>query len=318
MNLQELSDKLNVSKATLSRVINNKPGVSEKKREEIKAFLAKNNLIKISDENNIVIIIPDFENPFFGEIIKEISKILREQGYQVTIYDTDENIENEKIVIRNIIKNGAAGVIFCVSNGMESVKNVMALQNAEIPIVLFDRELDFPLEGVFLNDFHAGFLATETLIKKGCKNIAVVPGSLELKNIKNRFEGYQYALGQYNLSFNSNLVFQGDMKIESGTTAMKNIVNSKIDIDGILILNNFMTIGVLNYINNNDSSLYDKYKILGFDIPDYLFKMTPKINIITRSRKEMGNLTANMILDKIQENKKEKYTKKIIIDPILY
>lgn len=318
MNLQELSDKLNVSKATLSRVINNKPGVSEKKREEIKAFLAKNNLIKISDENNIVIIIPDFENPFFGEIIKEISKVLREQGYQITIYDTDENIENEKIIVRSIIKNGAAGVIFCVSNGMESAKNVKLLQDSEIPVVLFDRELDFPLEGVFLNDFHAGFLATELLISKGCKNIAVIPGSLELKNIKNRFEGYQYALNQNAIPFNFELIFQGDMKIESGTIAMKNIVNSEIDIDGILILNNFMTIGVLNFINNTDSSLYDTYKILGFDIPDYLFKMTPKINIITRSRKEMGNLTANMILDKIQENKKENYTKKIIIDPILY
>ena len=113
-------------------------------------------------------------------------------------------------------------------------------------------------------------------------------------------------------------IFQGDMKIESGTAAMKSIINSDIDFDGILILNNFMTIGVLNYINNNDSSLYNKYSILGFDIPEYLFKMTPNINIITRSRKEMGYLTANLLLKELKNKKKENYTQKIIIDPILF
>ena len=99
---------------------------------------------------------------------------------------------------------------------------------------------------------------------------------------------------------------------------MKSIINSDIDFDGILILNNFMTIGVLNYINNNDSSLYNKYSILGFDIPEYLFKMTPNINIITRSRKEMGYLTANLLLKELKNKKKENYTQKIIIDPILF
>ena len=318
MNLQELSEKLNVSKATLSRVINNKPGVSNKKREEIKQFLAKNNLLKLSNENNIVIIIPDFENPFFGEIIKEISKLLREHGYQITIYDTDENVENEKIIVRGLIKNKVSGVIFCISDGIESVHNISLLQKANIPVVLFDRELDFSLSGVFLDDFQAGILATEHLISKGCKKIAVIPGSLELKHIKNRFSGYQYILKQHNLSFTDKYIFQGDMRIESGTAAMKSIINSDIDFDGILILNNFMTIGVLNYINNNDSSLYNKYSILGFDIPEYLFKMTPNINIITRSRKEMGYLTANLLLKELKNKKKENYTQKIIIDPILF
>lgn len=315
MNLQEISDQLNVSKATISRVINNKPGVNEKKREEIKAFLIKNNLLRNTENNTIAIIIPDFENPFFGEIIKEGSKVLRDAGYQVTIYDTDENVENEKSVVKNIIKTNPVGVIFCVSNGMSSVKNVNLLQEAKIPVTLFDRELDFPLEGVFLNDFQAGYIAGEHLFSKGCKNFAVIAGSFELKNIQNRFKGIKYFLSQHNLSIQDKNIFHGDMKIESGTKAIKDILNSVEKIDGIVILNNFMTIGVMNYINNFDPTLYEKYRILGFDIPEYLYNSSSKINVITRSRKEMGNLTANLMLEKL--NGESTHTKKIILPPIL-
>ena len=76
VTLKELSEKLNVSMSTISRVINNKPGVNKKTRTFVKNYLEENGLLKNNENNNIVIIIPDFENPYFGEIIKEISRIL--------------------------------------------------------------------------------------------------------------------------------------------------------------------------------------------------------------------------------------------------
>lgn len=316
MNLEELSLKLKVSKATISRVINNKPGVNEKKREMIKEFLIENNILKNNENNNIFIIIPDFENPFFGEIIKEISRMLMKNEFQVSIYDTDENPEIENSVVKNIIKTGAAGVIMCVSDEKSSTKHLNMLLECKIPVILFDRELDFYLEGVFLNDFQSGYLATENLIAKGCKNIALIHGPMSLRHIKNRYNGYKYALEKNGIAIQKEILFEGNLKSESGFNIMKNIVESKNEIDGVLILNNFMTLGALNYISNKDISLYDKYRIFGYDIPEYIYSLNPKINFVTRSRKEMGRLIGEMLLEKLSG--RENHCKKIIMDPIIF
>jgi len=315
MNLKEISEILNVSSSTISRVINNKPGVNENTRKLVKKYLDEQGIMKTNENNNIVIIIPDFENPYFGEIIKEASRILFKEGYQVSTYDTDETLDIEKQIIKSILKRGACGVIFCVSDGHGSAKHVEMLQTSNIPVVLFDRELEFSVDGVFLNDFQSAFMATEHLIKNNCKKIALLHGPLRLKNISSRFSGYKYALEKYGLKFDESLLFEGDMHIESGYQMMKQINEKNLDMDGILILNNFMTIGALDYINNNNVDMYKTLKIFGYDMPAYVHSLNPNFNYITRSRKEMGIQVSRLILNKI--NKLGSHTNTVIIDPII-
>ncbi len=315
MNLKELSERLSVSMSTISRVMNNKPGVNDKTRALVKEYLEEYGIIKNSENNNIVIIIPDFENPYFGEIIKEASRLLLKEGFQVSIYDTDETLEIEKQIVKTVLKTGAAGVIFCVSDGHGSAKHIEMLQSSNIPVVLFDRELDFSLDGVFLNDFQSAFMATEFLIKNGCKKIALLHGPMRLKNISNRFNGYRYALEQHGIELDKHHLFEGDMHIDSGYNMTKKINEKNLDIDGILILNNFMTIGALDYINNNNVDMYKKLKIFGYDMPAYVHSLNPNFNYITRSRKEMGIQISKMIVNKIK--KTDNHTNTIIIDPII-
>ena len=315
MNLKEISSNLNVSMSTISRVINNKPGVNDKTRQLVKEYLEEYGIIKSNENNNIIIIIPDFENPYFGEIIKETSRILFKEGYQVSIYDTDETLDIEKQIIKSILKRGACGVIFCVSDGHGSAKHVEMLQTSNIPVVLFDRELEFSVDGVFLNDFQSAFMATEQLIKNNCKKIALLHGPLRLKNISSRFNGYKYALEKYGIKFDETLLFEGDMHIESGYSVMKKIDEKKLNTDGILILNNFMTIGALDYINNNNLEMYKTLKIFGYDMPAYVHSLNPNFNYITRSRKEMAVQISQMMINKIL--KSGTHTNTVIIDPII-
>ncbi|MBN1468371.1 MAG: LacI family DNA-binding transcriptional regulator [Fusobacteriaceae bacterium] len=315
MNLKEIALKLDVSMSTVSRVINNKPGVNEKTRALVKEYLEEAGIIKNNENNSIIIIIPDFENPYFGEIIKEASRLLMKEGFQVSIYDTDETLEIERQIIKTILKTGAAGVIFCVSDGHASAKHVEMLQSSNIPVILFDRELEFSIDGVFLNDFQSAFMATEFLIKNNCKKIAILHGPLHLKNVSSRFNGYRYALEKHGMTIDNSIIFGGDMHLDSGYNTMKNIDENNLDIDAILILNNFMTIGALDYVNNNNIGMYKTLKIFGYDIPAYVHSLNPNFNYITRSRKDMGIQIGKMMINKI--NKVDNHTNTIIIDPIL-
>ncbi len=76
-----------------------------------------------------------------------------------------------------------------------------------------------------------------------------------------------------------------------------------------------MTIGALDYINNKDINLYKKFKIFGYDIPEYLHSLNQNFNYITRSRKEMGIQVSKLMVNKIK--KLDSHTNTIIIDPII-
>lgn len=313
--MKSIGDKLHISPSTISRVLNNKPGVNPKTRALVKQELENTGIIKNKKTNNIIIIIPDFENPYFGEIIKESSRILLQEGFQVSIYDTDESLEIEKQIIKAVVKSGSAGVIFCVSNGYGSSKHIEMLRSSNIPVVLFDRELEFSLDGVFLNDFQSAILAVEFLIKNNCRKIALLYGPLYLKNITNRINGYKYALEKYGIELDDSILFQGNLRIESGYEVMKEIDVGGIKIDAILVLNNFMTIGVLDYINNNNIQLYKEVRIFGYDMPEYVHALNPNFNYISRSKKEMAVQISKLILNKI--NKINLHTNTVIIEPII-
>lgn len=313
MNLEDIAKQFSVSVATVSRVKNNKPGVNKKVRKEILQFFESENISFKDNINTIAVIVGDLENPFFGEIVKTISQKLLKKGFLLSLYDTNEDINIEKQVVKHILSNPTSGVIFCISDKEKSIDHLNALEKASIPTILFDRELETHSEGVFFNDFKSAFIATEYLISKGYKKIALVKGPSHLPHIENRVKGYCYALQKNNINIDETIIYEGDMKQECGAVIMALI--AKTTCDAVIILNNFMTIGAISYINNTNISLYDKIKIMGYDAPSYIQDMHRKVSFVTRDYKETGNLIANMMINKLENP--TNHLQKIIIEPVL-
>lgn len=277
MRLKEIAIATNTSIATVSRVINNKDGVSIKKRKEIEKFLLNIGVplksIDALEETNkkIAIIIPDIQNPFFSKITKNISSHIRELNYQVSIYDTDENYSIEKKVIDSIISDGISGVIICISDGELSSNSINSLEEEGIPTVMIDRELEFYHDGVFFNDFKAGFIATEALINEGHKKIGIITGNLDLKHAYNRYAGYLHALKKYKIEKRDELILQGDHKMSGGYKQAQFIHNNNLDIEAIITCNNLTLLGYLKFIKQNDIS--KKISIISFDNPHFLISL---------------------------------------------
>ncbi|MEG0236467.1 MAG: LacI family DNA-binding transcriptional regulator [Cetobacterium sp.] len=318
MKLKQIAEAANTSISTVSRVLNNKEGVGKEKRGLIEKLLIEsgfyNKTYKMSnDMKRIAIIVPDLKNPFFSEIVKKITEEARKKSYQVLIFDTDEDFNNETDSIDSIIKSNILGVIMCISGGPDSEKNIKKLDDYSIPFVLFDRELDFYHDGVFLDDFKAGFLATEALIKENHKNIGILVGNFKHKNMHNRFLGYCHALKTYNMEINSNFIYEIDLEIEDGYNVAKDIFSKKNNLTAILSCSNLITLGFIKYQNKNN--LQNLISIIGFDNPDYFNILNLNISCISRSISEMGSIAAKMLFKKLDGN--TKHTQKIIITPTL-
>lgn len=317
MNLQKIAEIANTSISTVSRVLNNKEGVGKEKRKLIEKLLIENGFYNKtyklqSDIKRIAVVVPDLKNPFFSEIVKNITEEARKNRYQVLIFDTDNNLDNETTSTDSIIKSNILGVILCITGGPKSQNNVNRLSDYSIPFILFDRELDFYHDGVFLDDFKAGFLATEAFIKENHTNIGILVGELKHKNMYNRFLGYSHALKTYNLKLNNEFIFEKDLEIEDGYSVAKEIFLKRKNISAILSCSNLTTLGFLKYKNENKDF---KISIIGFDNPDYFDILNLNISCINRSISEIGVITAKMLFKKLNGN--IIHTQKIIISPTL-
>ncbi|MGL4307607.1 MAG: LacI family DNA-binding transcriptional regulator [Cetobacterium sp.] len=318
MKLKKIAEAANTSISTVSRVLNNKDGVGKEKRDLIEKLLIENGFYNkaykiANDIKRIAVVVPDLKNPFFSEIVKKITEVARKNFYQVLIFDTDENFKNETSSIDSIIKSNIAGVIMCISGGSQSEKNLRKLEEYSLPFVLFDRELDFYYDGVFLDDFKAGYLATEALIRENHKNIGILVGKFKHKNMYNRYLGYCHALKYYNLKVDESLVYEIDLEIEDGYEVAKDIFSKKKNISGIFSCSNLITLGFIKYQREVERNR--QISIIGFDNPDYFNILDLNISCISRSISEIGEIAGRMLFKKMEGS--AKHTQKIIISPEL-
>lgn len=322
MKLKDIAELANVSIPTVSRVLNNKEGVSEKNRLAVEKILSKENFsrknIKFfqnSEKTKIALILPDLANPFFGKIAKVVSSDLRNLNYQTMIFDTDEVYENEASIIDSIITDrDISGVIICIADGKKSLSSIEKLKDHHLPVVMLDRELEFYQDGIFLDDFKAGFLATEALIKAGHREIGIITtGPLDLKNIKNRFLGYQHALEKYNIIPKKEHIFSSSLLLNEDFSSLKKAIHSSKSMTGIITTNNAMTLAVLEYLN--EENLFSDLSIVGIGGFDYLSLSQSKISYVNWSVTKMGSAAVDLLIKKISD--KSSYTQKIIFEPDL-
>lgn len=322
MKLKDIATLTNLSVATISRVINKQDGVSNKNREKIERILLENGYYKRQKKfsqkiglKKVALVLPDLKNPFFGEIAKETSDKLREFGYQTVIFNTNEDYSVEKEVIETIIKlEDISGVIICITSGTNSLKSIEILKDYCLPFVMIDRELAFHQDGIFMDDFKAGFLATESLIKKGHLNIGIINGDSDLANVYNRFQGYLHALKQYNISYNKNYVFYCNLNTDSNFIDLKDVLKKETMITALVTINNSITVSLLKLLKQKE---FKKRKIAITAIGrfDYFELLQQPIDFIDWDIKGMSIASVNLLIKKF--NMSNLYTQKIIFEPTI-
>lgn len=307
MKIKELATLAGVSTATISRVINNHPNVNDKTREKVLKIIEEKNYVPnflaqslSSKKNNfIAVIVPDINNPFYSEIIKNIFLTIRSE-YHIIIFDTNDDPIEEKAILNTVKSLNFIGAIISPTSSNKSSGNLELFKKFDIPFVIFDRLLDFEFDyGVFLDDYKGGYLAGQSLIENGHKEAAIITGPLTSIVAKNRLEGFKQAFLDNKLPFPEKNIYEGNFLYDSGYENSIKIFNFNPKVTAIFTCNNLMTLGLIKALK--DFKLEDKYSLFGFDNPDYFDILNLNISSISRDVKLMAVTSINLLL-KIIEN----------------
>src|SRR5690606_11612403 len=148
VTIYDISKKLNISAATVSRALNNNPKISLKTRELVaKAALEmdykQNRLalaLKSGRSNNVGVIVPYINRNFFSTVIRGIEEELTPHGYHVIICQTHEEAENEINQLNALLNTQIDGIFMSISKKTQDTDHIQKVLESRTPLVFFDRK----------------------------------------------------------------------------------------------------------------------------------------------------------------------------------
>jgi GntR family transcriptional regulator of arabinose operon len=265
----------------------------------------------VSSENRqkkVAIVTTFISDYIFPSIIRGAESEISKKGYQVSLFSTNNDYDNEKRILETIISHQYDGAIIEPTRSASSNPNIRHYLNLEtmgIPYVMinaFYEEIE-PVS-IVLDDEKGGFLQTEHLINLGHRDIAGFFKTDDLQGVK-RMKGFLKALRKYDIPINPNHI------ITYSTTekTFKPIEEFKAMLDspegkpsGIVCYNDELVILLLHVVRERGISVPKDLSIVGYD-DSFLSDITEvKLTTIEHPKSEMGKKAANMILRMIENN----------------
>ncbi|MEP7141520.1 MAG: LacI family DNA-binding transcriptional regulator [Ferruginibacter sp.] len=326
VTITDIAKELNITPATVSRALNNHPGISYKTKEVVQKTASRLNYKKNSiasslqsgKTNVIGVIIPSAEINFFGSVVHGIESIANLNGYNVLIYQSNEEMKHEAKGIETFLSARVDGILASIAKNTDNYDHFLDVKARNIPLVLFDRANDdLGIPSVVIDDYKGAFLATEHLISQGYKRIAHITGPQPIGIWKMRLNGYIAALAANGISYDASLIYVGDITIESGKEAVRYFFENPDPPDAIFAVEDFTALGALKELKDKNIKIPDEVGIVGFANEHFGEHITPALSTIDQQTVLMGKESIKLLLELIsgKEKYKQKHSK-IILEPI--
>lgn len=322
VTIGDIAKMTNVSKTTVSRIINNKTeGFSAETKERILKLIEESNYkpsmiargLVTKKTKSIGLIIPDITNPFFPSLVRGAEDYACKMGYHIFLSNSDTSIKKESEYLRAFIEKSVDGVILAsnISSDYELLKQY------NIPYILLDRHAsseDYNV-GVFLDNIKGAYLATKLLLEHGHERIVFIAGSLSITTAADRLKGYKKAFEEKGKPLHDDLIAEGDYQIKSGYEITARLIEQKKKFTAVFAANDLMAIGAIKALKARNIKIPEDVEVIGFDNIEVSQMMEPSLSTVTQPVYEMGARGAKMLIDIIEGKKIRK--KKIILEPEL-
>lgn len=300
--MREVAREAGVSVATVSRVINNKGAVSQETEKQVLNTIKRLNYkpnavarsLSIRKSNNIALIVPSINNPFFPKLVKAVEDIAQSKGYKVFLCNTDNSRDRLVEYLDSLRHHFVDGIIINSENLNES--DLVELKKHNIPVVAIDRTLSSNLlPSISVNNRYGGQLATEHLIQVGCQRIGHLRGPEDIITANDRFWGYREKLKGFDW-FDQSWSALVDFSVEGGYRGMKELLQRHPDIDGVFAANDLVALGALKAAIEWGCKVPDDLAIVGFDGIDITKLIVPSITTIQQPIYRIGELAMREVL----------------------
>ena len=310
VTLKQIAKELDVSISTVSKSLRDSPEISEDTRLKVQAFAKlynyKPNNIALSLKNKktktIGIIIPEIVHHFFATVISGIEQVANESGYNVIVCLSDESFDKEVINMEMLANGSTDGFIMSLSKETQQKRDFHHLQeviNQGMPVVLFDRiSNDIMCDKVIIDDQLAAYEATNFLISKGLKKIALLTTVDYVSVGKLRTDGYLNVLHDHGIEVDESLI----IRIED-TEHCDEKINELLEnqsIDAILAVNELFAVTAIKLAMSKGIKIPEDLSVVAFTDGIISKYSTPTITTISQNGIKMGRKAAEILINRLE------------------
>ncbi len=324
VTLKQIAKELDVSISTVSKSLKNSLEISEDTRQKVQAFAKlynyKPNNIALSLKNKktktICIIIPEIIHHFFATVISGVENVANENGYNVLVCLSDESFDKEVINMEMLANGSIDGFIMSLSKETQQKKDfhhIVEVINQGMPVVMFDRVTnDILCDKVIIDDNLAAFDATQFLIDKGFKKIALITTIDYVSVGKLRTEGYIKALKTNDIKVDENLILRIE-DTENFESSIENLMTSNT-LDAIFAVNELFAVTAIKLARKHNIRVPEELSIIGFTDGIISKYSTPSISTVSQNGIKMGGKAAKMLIERLEseEESEEQYKTEVI------
>jgi DNA-binding LacI/PurR family transcriptional regulator len=306
---KELARQLNVSIATVSRALNDQPGVSPDVRERI-LRLAKElgyspdiraRSLATSVTHTVAFVVHDnhsaAEDPFYPVIMAGAEAYLSQYNYHILLTTVDEQVIAHPRDFSVVNQKRVDGLILAGPD--LSASFILSLVAADIPLVLVDNCLSQTSVDCVLNDDEGGaYAATQRLLEYGHRRIVFLSGPQHWVSNRERMRGWQRAMEEVNLEASS--VHGAETTIDSGRNMMGQALDRWPDLTAVCAVNDAVAIGAIRTAARAGRQTPRDLSVVGFDDISWAAMNEPPLSTVHVFKRHMGELAARRLLYNIR------------------
>lgn len=311
MNINEIAQLAGVSRATVSRYLND-GYVSEDKKIRIRNVIEETGYqpstqaqtLRSRKSRLIGVILPKINSDSISRMTAGIGDVLSKAGYQLILGNTD-NQEKEEINYLNVFANYQVdGILLIGTIFTKGHLNVMKQMN--IPIVIMGQNLE-GYSSVYQDDEHAAYDMACHLLEQDFESpccfayFGVTPRDKAVGMA--RRSGVDTALKKYALNVRKSMFLETDFTIEDGYKKAGELFAQCPETDTILCATDQIALGCIKYLKEIGRRVPEEVRIAGLGDTNVSSFITPGLSSVRFPYRETGSEAARMLLEQIEEKK---------------
>lgn len=310
--LEQVAALAGVGRGTASRVINGGDKVSERARLAVEDAIeqlgyvpnAAARALVTRRTDTVALVIAEseervFGEPFFAGVVRGIGAALGDADRQLVLVMAQAS-ERRRGLDRYLTRQHVDGVLLLSLHDDDELPRRIRAHG--VPVVVGGRPQDgTPVGFVDVDNVQGATLAVSHLVAAGRRRIATIAGPADMVAGSSRYQGYVDGLAAAGRAVDERLVERGDFGRDSGTAAMRALLEREPDLDAVFCANDLMAAGALQALREAGRRVPEDVAVVGFEDAPVAASTQPPLTTVHQSPEQMGREMVALLLDTMAE-----------------
>ncbi|MEO7268632.1 MAG: LacI family DNA-binding transcriptional regulator [Knoellia sp.] len=320
--MRDVAALAGVSIKTVSRVVNDEPGVADAVRARVQDAVSRldyrhnlgaSNLRRGKGRSGLIgALLQDVSNSFSAALLRSLEDAARDRGTAILAASLDEEPDRERSLVHNLVTRRVDGLVLMPSTDRQDY--LASEVRAGLPVVFVDREpRGVAADSVTVENFEGAQMGAEHLLAQGHRRIACLTDLGEIYTARNRRDGYVEAFRARGIRPDEQLSVSGLRGPGAAEAAVLHLLDLAKPPTAIFAGRNDLTQGALRALRHR--GLSESVALVGFDDFPLADLVTPALTVVRQDVGRIGRLTADLLMARLDGDTSP--PQRIVVEPTL-